>query len=227
MITLLKRAMSIIREEIAINFQPYPKTNVRCRVPACTFFAEHPYNAELGNLNRGNDFALRAVEMHLIQHRVLGDLDVGAGPGHDLGGEERLGQPTVPRDNPQPAEEQINTGPQSLKASPSQQVSRSPRKKKKKILQNIEKTLLERQRVGDEETDRLRSNGGSLKFLYKSTRATLKEEAVQVCGWKRRDILQACQHPFNKRRRRCHKHSQVHGNVTVRCPYCVEISLEV
>ena len=198
--------MSIIREEIAINFQPYPKTNVRCPVPACTFFAEHPYDAELGNLNRATDFALRAVEMHLIQHRVLGDLDVGAGPGHDLGGEERLGQPTVPRDNPQPAEEQINTGPQSLKASPSQ------------ILQNIEKTLLERQRMRDEETDSLRSNGGSLKFLYKSTRATLKEEAVQVCGWKRRDTLQACQQPINKRRRKCHKHSQVPGNATVQMP---------
>ena len=101
--------MSIIREEIAINFQPYPKTNVRCPVAACTFFAEHPYDAELGNLNRATDFALRAVEMHLIQHRVLGDLEVGAGPGHDLGGEERLGQPTVRRDNPQPAEEHINT----------------------------------------------------------------------------------------------------------------------
>ena len=48
--------------------------------------------------------------MHLIQHRILGDLDVGAGPGHDLGGEERLGQPTVPRDNPQAAEEQTNIG---------------------------------------------------------------------------------------------------------------------
>ena len=148
---------------------------MRCPVAACTFFAEHPYDAELGNLNRATDFALRAVEMHLIQHRVLGDLEVGAGPGHDLGGEERLGQPTVPRDNPQPAEEQINTGPQSLKASPSQPVTR---KKKKKILQNIGEMLLERQRVRDEETDRLRSNGGSLKFLYKSTRATLKEEAV-------------------------------------------------
>ena len=110
--------------------------------------------------------------MHLIQHRVLGDLEVGAGPGHDLGGEERLGQPTVPRDNPQPAEEQINTGPQSLKASPSQPVTRM------KILQNIEKMLLERHWVRDEETDRLRSNGGSLQFLYKSMRATLKEEAV-------------------------------------------------
>ena len=132
-------------------------------------------------------------------------------------------QPTVPRDNPQPAEEQINTGPQSLKASPSQPVTR---KKKKKILQNIEKTLLERQRVRDEETDRLRSNGGSLKFLYKSTRATLKEEAVQVCGWMRHDTLQACQQPINKRHRRCHKHSQVHGNETVRCSYCAEISLE-
>ena len=163
--------MSIMREEIAINFQPYPKTNVRCRVPACTFFAEHPYNAELGNLNRATDFALRAVEMHLIQHRVLGDLGVGAGLGHDLRGEERLGKPTVPRDNPQPAKEQINTGPQSLKASPSQSLMR---KNKKKILQSIEKTLLERQQVRDEETDRLRSNGGSLKFLYKSTRATLK-----------------------------------------------------
>ena len=52
------------------------------------------------------------------------------------------------------------------------------RKNKKKILQSIEKTLLERQRVRDEETDRLRSNGGSLRFLYKSMRATLKEEAV-------------------------------------------------
>ena len=102
--------MSIIREEIAINFQPYPKTNVRCPVAACTFFAEHPYDAELGNLNHATDFALRAVEMHLIQHRVLGDLDVGAGPGHDLGGEERLGQPTVQRGNPQPAEGKINTG---------------------------------------------------------------------------------------------------------------------
>ena len=92
---------------------------MRCPVAACTFFAEHSYDAELGNLNRATDFALRAVEMHLIQHRVHVNLDVGAGPGHDLGGEERLGQPTVPRDNPQPAEEQINTGPQSLKASPS------------------------------------------------------------------------------------------------------------
>ena len=45
-----------------------------------------------------------------VKHYVLGDLDVGAGPGHDLGGEERLGHPTVPRDNPQPAEEQINKG---------------------------------------------------------------------------------------------------------------------
>ena len=98
----------------------------------------------------------------LIQHRVLGDLDVRAGPGYDLGGEERLGQPTVPRDNPQPAEEQINTGPQSLKASPSQSVTR---KNKKKILYNIEETLLKRQRVRDEETDRLRSNGGSLWIM--------------------------------------------------------------
>ena len=81
--------MSIIREEIAINFQPCPKTNVRCPVAACTFFAEHPYDAELGNLNCATDFALRAVKMHLIQHRVLGDLDVGAGPGHDLGGGRR------------------------------------------------------------------------------------------------------------------------------------------
>ena len=80
-----------------------------------------------------------------------------------------MGQPTVLRDNPQPVEEQINTGPQSLKASPSQPVTR---KKKKKILQNIGEMLLKRQRVRDEETDRLRSNGGSLKFLYKSTRAT-------------------------------------------------------
>ena len=52
------------------------------------------------------------------------------------------------------------------------------RKKKKSILQNIEKTLLGRQRVRDEETDRLRSNGGSLRFLYKSMRATLEEVAV-------------------------------------------------
>ena len=109
MITLLKRAMSIIREEIAINFQPCPKTNVRCPVAACTFFAEHPYDAELGNLYHATGLALRAVEIHLLQHRVLGELEVGAGPGHDLGGEERLGQPTVRRDNPQPAEEHINT----------------------------------------------------------------------------------------------------------------------
>ena len=89
LITLLKRAMSIIREEIAIHFQPYPKTTVRCPVAACTFFAEHPYDAKLGNLNRATDFALRAVEIHPIQHRVLGDLEVGAGLGHDLGrGEE-------------------------------------------------------------------------------------------------------------------------------------------
>ena len=196
MIALLKRTMSIIREEIAINFQPYPKTNVRCPVAACTFFAEHPYDAELGNLNRAINFALRAVEMHLIQHRVLGDLDAWAGPGHDLGGEERLGQPTMPRDRHQPAEKQIYTGPQPLKASPSQSMTR---KKKKSFLQNIEKTLLERQRVRDEETDRLRSNGGSLRFLYKSKRATLKEEAVQVCGWKRRDTFQVSQQPINKR----------------------------
>ena len=78
----------------------------------------------------------------------------------------------------------------------------------------------------DEEADRLRSNGGSLKFLYKSTRATLKEEAVKVCRWKRHDTLQACQQPIKNRRRRCHKHSQVHGNVIIRCPYCAEISLE-
>ena len=150
-----------------------------CPVAACTFFAEHSYDAELGNLNRATDFALRAVEMHLIQHRVHVNLDVGAGPGHDLGGEERLGQPTMPRDRPQPAEEQINTGPQPLKASPSQSMTR---KKKKSFLQNIKKTLLERQRVRDEEKDRLRSNGGSLRFLYKSKRETLKEEAGQVCG---------------------------------------------
>ena len=133
--------MSIIREEIAINFQPYPKTNVRCPVAACTFFTEHPYDAKLGNLNRATDFALSAVEIHLIQHRVLGDLGVGAGLGHDLRGEERLGKPTVPRDNPQPAKEQINTGPQSLKASPSQSLMR---KNKKKILQSIEKHGKER-----------------------------------------------------------------------------------
>ena len=80
----------------------------------------------------------------------------------------------------------------------------------------------------DKETDKLRNKGRSLRFLYKSKRATLKEEAVQVCGcgWKRRDTLQACQHPINKRRRRCHKHSQVLGKVTDRCPYCAEISLE-
>ena len=106
---------------------------MRCPVAACTFFAEHPYDAELGNLYHATGLALRAVEIHLLQHRVLGELEVGAGPGHDLGGEERLGQPTVLRDNPQPAEEQINTGPQSLKASPSQPVTR---KKKKKILHN-------------------------------------------------------------------------------------------
>ena len=62
--------MLIIREEIAINFQLYLETNVRCPVAACTFFAEHPYDAALGNLNRATNFALRAIEMHLIQHRV-------------------------------------------------------------------------------------------------------------------------------------------------------------
>ena len=74
MITFLKRAMAIIREEIVIDFQPYPKTNARCPVAACSFFAEHPYDSDVGNLNPATDFALWTVEMHLIKHRVLGDL---------------------------------------------------------------------------------------------------------------------------------------------------------
>ena len=49
------------------------------------------------------------------------------------------------------------TGLQSLKASPSQSVTR---KKKKKILQNIGEMLLEKQHVRDEETDRLRRQTG-------------------------------------------------------------------
>ena len=61
-ITLLKRAMAIIRE-IVINFQPYPKTNVRCPVAACSFFAEHPFDSDLGNLNCATDYALRTVEI--------------------------------------------------------------------------------------------------------------------------------------------------------------------
>ena len=73
LITLLKRAMAIIREEIVVNFQPYPKTNVRCPIAACSFFAEHPYDADLGNLNRATDYALRIIEMHLFKHRVLDD----------------------------------------------------------------------------------------------------------------------------------------------------------
>ena len=135
MITLLKRAMAIIREEIVIDFQPYPKTNARCPVAACSFFAEHPYDSDVGNLNPATDFALWTVEMHLIKHRVLGDLYAGAGPGHDLGEEETFGQPTMPRDTAQPTQQQINTGPQNPKAS---QVQSMTRKKKKNLLLNIE-----------------------------------------------------------------------------------------
>ena len=72
--------------------------------------------------------------MHLVKHRVLGDLDAGAGPGYGLGEEETFGQPTMPRDTAQPAQQQINAGPQNPKASPVQSVTR---KKKKKILLNI------------------------------------------------------------------------------------------
>ena len=126
--TLLKRAMAIIREEIVINFHPCPKTNVRCPVAACSFFAEHPYDSNLGNLNRATDFALRTVKMHVIKHRVLGDLDAGAGPGHDLGEEETFGQPTMPRDTAQPAQQQINTGPQNPKAIPVQSMTMRSRR---------------------------------------------------------------------------------------------------
>ena len=165
--TLLKRAMAIIREEIVINFHPCPKTNVRCPVAACSFFAEHPYDSNLGNLNRATDFALRTVKMHVIKHRVLGDLDAGAGPGHDLGEEETFGQPTMPRDTAQPAQQQINAGPQNPKASPVQSMTM---KKQKNILLNIENQLLKRSRLRDEETDKLRNKGRSLRFLYKSKR---------------------------------------------------------
>ena len=96
----------------------------------------------------------------------------------------------------------------------------------KNILLDIVNQLLERSRLRDEKTDKLRNRGRSLRFLYTSKRKNLKGDAGQVCGWKRRDTLQACQHPINKRRRRCHKHSQVLGKVTDRCPYCAEISLE-
>ena len=105
--------------------------------------------------------------MHVIKHRVLGDLDAGAGPGHDLGEEETFGQPTMPRDTAQPAQQQINAGPQNPKASPVQSMTM---KKQKNILLNIENQLLKRSRLRDEETDKLRNKGRSLRFLYKSKR---------------------------------------------------------
>ena len=216
--------MAIIREEIVIDFQPYPKTNARCPVAACSFFAEHPYDSDVGNLNPATDFALWTVEMHLIKHRVLGDLYAGAGPGHDLGEEETFGQPTMPRDTAQPTQQQINTGPQNPKASPVQSMTR---KKKKNILLNIENQLLERLRLRDEETDKLRNKGRHLRFLSKSKWKNLKGDAGQVCRWKWQDRGQACQQPINKRRRKCHNHGQVYSNVTVRCPYCGILTLEV
>ena len=208
--------MAIIREEIVINFQSYPITNVRCPVAACSFFAEHPYDSNIGNLSRATDYALRTFEMHLIKHRVLGDLDAGAGPGHDLGEEETFGQPTMPRNTAHHAQQQTNTGPQNPKASPVQSMTR---KKKKSILLNIENQLLERSRLRDEETYKLRNKERSLQSLYKTKRKNLKGDAGQVCGWRRRGTGQACQQPINKRRRKCHNHGhsgQVHGNVTVR-----------
>ena len=113
LITLLQRAMSILREEIVINFQPYPTTNVRCPVAACSFIAEHLYDGDLGNLNRSTDFAVRIIEMYLIRNRVLGDLESGAG--HDLGEGETYGPPPTPGDT---AQHQDSTGLQDLRASP-------------------------------------------------------------------------------------------------------------
>ena len=56
--------------------------------------------------------------MHLIKHRALGDLESGAGAGHDLRDGESYGPPTMLRDTTQPAQQQDNTGLQKSWASP-------------------------------------------------------------------------------------------------------------
>ena len=182
LITLLLRAMVIIREEIVVNFQPYPKTNVRCPIGACSFFAEQPYDADLGHLNRATDDALRIIEMHLFKHRVHGDLNLGTG--HNL----RLlalvmGKHMVHllcrNDTAQLAQQQVNTGLQNSRVSA---VVLIIKKKKKNILTKSEDQLLDRSCLRDAEMDNTRKKGLALIFLFISKRKNPKAYAGQVCG---------------------------------------------
>ena len=56
--------------------------------------------------------------MHVIKHRVLGDLESGAVARHELGDGESYGPTTMLRDTTQPAQQQDNTGLQKSWASP-------------------------------------------------------------------------------------------------------------
>ena len=92
---------------------------MRCPLlAACSLFAEHLYDVDLGNLNHATDYALRIVEMHLIRPRVLGDLESGAGARHDLGEGKTYGSPSMPGDTAKPVQQQYSTGLQSSRASP-------------------------------------------------------------------------------------------------------------
>ena len=71
--------------------------------------------------------------MHLIKHRVLGDLESWAWAGHDLDDGESYGPPTMLRDTTQPAQQQDNTGLQKSWASPVVLMT----SKKKRLLEKL------------------------------------------------------------------------------------------
>ena len=88
------------------RFPTLLQTNVRYPVAACSSFAEHPYDGDLGNLNHTTDYALRIVERNLMRHRVFGDLESLAGAGPDLGECKIYGPRHTPGDTAQPAHRQ-------------------------------------------------------------------------------------------------------------------------
>ena len=191
--------MAILKEEIIIDLQPYSKTNARYPVVACSYFAEHLDDGDLGNLNHTTDYALRIVERNLIRHRVFGDLESGAGAGHDLGECKIYGPRQLPGDTAQPAHQQDSTGQQNSRAS---RVVLMRKKKEKNILMKIEEQLMERSRLMDTDTVKVRKKELGLQFLYK--RKNPKANLGQVCGRIQWDTGRACTQPIYKRCWKCH-----------------------
>ena len=110
--------MAILREEFIINFPLYYKTNVRYPVVACSYFAEHLDDGDLGNLNHTTDYALRIVERNLMRHRVFGDLESLAGVGHDFGECKTYGSRHMPGETAQPAHRQDSIDLQNSRVRP-------------------------------------------------------------------------------------------------------------